>query len=324
MFNFNHLYYFYMTAKVGSITEAAKHLNTSQPSLSVQLKALEDQLRQPLFRRSGRKIFLTEFGRATFGYCQQMFQVAESLRTATLLDRGQLDQRVHIGISEEIERPFIAELVSKLVRWKGNDSAESFFVIKTSTGTHDKLIQQLRFREVDAVVSQAPTFESDCSAVLNIRIPVVLAYPLRDRSHLPDKWPGYSALHSYLKDSGSKWILPAPHYRLRNEIERFLESKKLSNDCLHETDVSSSIPRSVTEGMGAALLPALYARVEWKRQALGLFGPPEGFWLHNLWLICRKQDKEQPLITRMVKTFERVCLQGEAKDWRYKPILKAS
>ena len=63
MFNYNHLYYFYITAKLKGVTVAALQLNTSQPSLSSQIKNLETALKRKLFRKSGRNIELTEDGK---------------------------------------------------------------------------------------------------------------------------------------------------------------------------------------------------------------------------------------------------------------------
>ena len=51
MYNFNHLYYFYVTAKSGGVNAAAQHLRISQPSLSSQLKVLERSLDLRLFEK---------------------------------------------------------------------------------------------------------------------------------------------------------------------------------------------------------------------------------------------------------------------------------
>jgi LysR family transcriptional activator of nhaA len=62
MYNFNHLYYFYVTAKSGGVTAAAGHLRISQPSLSTQLKVLESELGLKLLQKTGRTVELTREG----------------------------------------------------------------------------------------------------------------------------------------------------------------------------------------------------------------------------------------------------------------------
>ena len=56
------LRYFLMVAKEQSFTKAAEQLNITQPTLSRQLAALEDELGAKLFNRGGHSITLTNEG----------------------------------------------------------------------------------------------------------------------------------------------------------------------------------------------------------------------------------------------------------------------
>jgi len=52
--NYHHLRYFWVVAKEGGLKKTAEKLHVSLPSISEQIKELEEALCQPLFRRSGR------------------------------------------------------------------------------------------------------------------------------------------------------------------------------------------------------------------------------------------------------------------------------
>ena len=70
--NFKHLQYFWATAKAGGIVRAGEQLHISPQTLSGQIKLLEDRLGCKLFRKSGRRLELTEQGRVALGYAERL------------------------------------------------------------------------------------------------------------------------------------------------------------------------------------------------------------------------------------------------------------
>lgn len=57
------LEFFVTLAEMEHMTKAAKQLNTSQPNPSYAMSELEKELRAPLFKKTGRNIRLTKYGR---------------------------------------------------------------------------------------------------------------------------------------------------------------------------------------------------------------------------------------------------------------------
>src|SRR5688572_533804 len=113
MYNYNHLYYFYVTAKSGGVMNASKYLRISQPSLSSQLKVLESALDVKLFQKVGRSNQLTRAGTTVYGFCRQMFEVSEQMSEALTKQVPSVNRRIHIGVSDEVERSFVVEVVSR-------------------------------------------------------------------------------------------------------------------------------------------------------------------------------------------------------------------
>lgn len=80
--NYNHLYYFWTVASTGSVSEASRELKVSQPTVSEQIHALEEELGQELFRRAGRNLVLTDSGKLVFRYARKIFRVGEEMSEA--------------------------------------------------------------------------------------------------------------------------------------------------------------------------------------------------------------------------------------------------
>ncbi len=71
------LRYFVVTAQEANITHAAEKLNMSQPPLSNQIRALEDELGVELFIRGKRHLQITEEGRQLYRRAQQILSLAD-------------------------------------------------------------------------------------------------------------------------------------------------------------------------------------------------------------------------------------------------------
>lgn len=96
--NLRQLEYFVAIAEHGSLTQAAEQLLVSQPSLSQQIKTLEEELGGALLERLPRGVRLTAAGQALLGEAQAALVHAErarrSVRAALELETGQLEVAV--------------------------------------------------------------------------------------------------------------------------------------------------------------------------------------------------------------------------------------
>ena len=69
---------FYVTAKAGSVSKAAKELFTSQPAVSQAIKSLEQKLDTQLFRRTPKGVVLTSDGEFLFQYVAQWYGLVQT------------------------------------------------------------------------------------------------------------------------------------------------------------------------------------------------------------------------------------------------------
>ena len=74
--NYNHLYYFWMTQKKGSVTAAAEALFLTPQTVTGQIRLLEQRLGGRLFKRKGRQLEASELGQLIFQYADKMFSIS--------------------------------------------------------------------------------------------------------------------------------------------------------------------------------------------------------------------------------------------------------
>lgn len=113
-FELNHLKYFYFTVLEGGVASAAERLHVQQPVVSKMLRSLDERFQQPLFRKSGRRKVLTDFGQLVYRHCQIAFQELEKLGDISSGSR-QLAGPLNLGCSEAIAGEALAKGLQSLL-----------------------------------------------------------------------------------------------------------------------------------------------------------------------------------------------------------------
>ncbi|MDE2274657.1 MAG: LysR family transcriptional regulator [Burkholderiales bacterium] len=103
--------YFVQVADLGSFTRAASVLRVAQPALSRQVRALEVELRQPLFDRNGRGVTLTPAGKRLLDHGRGILQQVERARQDLDAERGAASGLLSIGLPPSVGRALTAPLV---------------------------------------------------------------------------------------------------------------------------------------------------------------------------------------------------------------------
>src|SRR5260221_13348141 len=105
-----HLRYFIAVAEAGSLTEAAqRRLHTSQPSLSRQIRDLEDAVGAELLHRSARGVVLTPAGRAFMDHARLAPSQAPAAIEAARTAAQPAKQKVGLGLLTGGEMTRLAE-----------------------------------------------------------------------------------------------------------------------------------------------------------------------------------------------------------------------
>ncbi|NDE90902.1 MAG: LysR family transcriptional regulator [Alphaproteobacteria bacterium] len=239
--NYHHLRYFWAIANEGSLSSAARRLNVAPSSLSVQLKALEQQLGQQLFERRNKELHLTEAGRIALDYAGTVFRSGhELIETLGGLSAGR--QILRIGAVATLSRNFQLGLLKPLI------SREDVELIVHSGALPD-LLGQLDAHKLDLVLANQPAHTDASSEFQNTLLaaqPVSLVgRPVKRQSKL--RFPQDLA-HSLL-------VLPARGSTLRSGFDALLGAANIHPMILAEIDDMAMLRLMARETSGLTLVP---------------------------------------------------------------------
>ena len=111
--NLNQLRAFYLAAREKSITRAAEALHVTQPAVTMQIKAFENQLDVKLFRKYGKELLLTDVGQVLYSYAKRMFKIVDEMEYV-LKSYGDLTQgSLTIGTTRSFARHLMPGLLSR-------------------------------------------------------------------------------------------------------------------------------------------------------------------------------------------------------------------
>lgn len=95
----------------GSLAQASEHVGRTQAALSLQMRRLEDQAGQDLFRRDSRKLVLTEAGETLLGYARRILALNDEAQQA--LRRSPVSGEVRFGASQDFGEAWLPPVLAQ-------------------------------------------------------------------------------------------------------------------------------------------------------------------------------------------------------------------
>lgn len=99
----------------GSFSRAAEELNVTQPYVSGQIAALESYLGTSLFRRVGRRVYLTDAGHALLSYAERILETVQQAERAVDEIRGLAKGSVAVAASSTPSRHLVPALIGRFL-----------------------------------------------------------------------------------------------------------------------------------------------------------------------------------------------------------------
>lgn len=248
-------------ARCQSLTKAAEQLNYAQPTVSVQIKKLENHFGTKLFERHSNKLKLTEQGLRLLGYADKIvdgYLGAENL----FIPDAVVD--VTIGTTETLAA-FLLPPYFQMFRKKYPKLNVTFFPT-----SDDKNISKMKNGEIDlAIVLNTPITAPDLRSLPIRHEDFVFIcpkdHPLSGRNDV-----SIHELHN------SSFIFTEKGCTYREALERSMNDNGVTYETVSEMGSIEGIKQCVIYGMGIAMIPRIAAAEQLQHNSLSGFSIKQG------------------------------------------------
>lgn len=268
---------FARVAECGSFTRAAEQLHLTQPAVSQQVRQLTEAVGEPLLETLGRRIFLTDAGRALLatwaGMARQWEDFEETLQAQRGLHSGVLRLAVVSTAKYFVPRvlgPFCA-------RYPGID-------VRLEVANRDQVVARMQDNCDDLYVMTRPPEGLDLERrpfLDNPLVPIAAPdHPLARRRRL--------ALRDLV---GERFIMREPGSGTRIAIEEYLREQGAVLNVRMELGSNEAIKQAVAGGLGLSILSRHTLHRDPAQEDDVVILPVAGFPLHSSWQVVHLRQK---------------------------------
>lgn len=241
--NATHLLTFVVVAELRSLSRAAVHLNLGQPAVSAQLRQLQTQVGEELFRRTGHGVVLTAAGEALLPYAQD---VARSLaRAETFLEdrRGHLTSEASLGVCWTLSERLPPELLRAFAQ------AQPGTTLRVHVGTTADLATQVASGTLLAALTAGQTDRMHEDLQVRHAGTDELVW-VEAAGHRPPDTP-----IAFAQTVHRPWLWAQPQSSVRQLVETRTQDLGLSPAPALDLGSYAAVRQALIAGMGGAFMP---------------------------------------------------------------------
>lgn len=240
--NFHHLYYFWVVAKEGGITRASERLGVAVQTISTQLGLLEQSLGKQLMSMQGRRLVLSEAGRAALGYADQIFLLGEQMQEALAQDELGRAIRLTVGISDALPKVVAYRLLQSALT---TTKLQQRVRLVCFEGKFESLLADLALHKLDILLTDRPYNGNASVRVFNhplaeydVSLFAVPALAAKYRENFP------ASLH------GAPVLLPTANTAIRGRLDQWFDRQNVKPEVIGEFEDSALLKTFGRSGMG--------------------------------------------------------------------------
>ncbi len=294
---------FETVARLLHFTRAAEMLGMTQPSVSMQVKQLEDNLGVALFEQIGKRTHLTEAGRELYHYCRE---ISRQLAAAeTVLDRlkGIQGGQLRLAIAPAAKY-FVPQLLAEFVRRHPGVDVDLLIA------NREVMLEQIEANERDMIVMASPPPDFAFVAEPFLADPLVAIAP---PGHV---LAGERAVPPW-RLVQEPFLLREPGSETRRMIEHFFVQQGFAVSAVMAVNSNEAIKQGVQAGLGVAVVPLQSVALErdvGRLVVLDIASMP----LQYSWCLVHRQEKRFSCVAEAFRDFvlqeARRHLAGTARD----------
>jgi len=251
--NLRDLKYIIAVAETRHFGKAAKQCFVSQPTLSGQIKKLEDELGVAIFERTNRSVEITPVGEAILSHARQIMEQADVINQLARAQQDPLAGALRIGAIPTLS-PYLMPLI--LAPLKKRHPQMKLVLSEELT---DTLLQRLHNHEIDAALLATPADEQDLESRPLFDEPFWVAYP--------SNHPFYTKQSITRRDLDNEnlLLLSEGHCLASQAMEVCHLKERQSQGEMSDLRASSleTLIQLVKADFGITLVPALAMRGTW-------------------------------------------------------------
>lgn len=262
--NYHHLLLFWTVARAGSVARACEQLELAQPTISGQIRALEEALGEKLFTRSGRGLARTEMGQVVYRYADEIFSLGRELSSVIEGRPRGRPARLHVGLSDSVPK-----LIAYRILEPALGLEEPVQIVCHEAGP-DRLAALLTSHRLDLMLADAPL-----SAAVRVRafnhllgscgVTFLAVRPLAAR--FGRDFPASL--------DGAPFLLPLETSVLRRSLEQWFEDNGIRPQVVGEFQDSALLNTFGQAGAGVFAAPAAIEEETRRRYGVAVVGRTE-------------------------------------------------
>lgn len=284
--NYNHLYYFWMTQKKGSVTQAAEALYLTPQTITGQIRQLEERLGGRLFKRKGRNIEATELGQLVFRYADKMFSLSyEMLEVVTFQKEN--ESSFNVGIADVLSKRIASKILLSAL------PSDSSVHLRCLESTHEMLLVQLREHKLDVILSDCPLDSTQHPDLLSKKLGEC-GVSFFCRQPLPQK-----AFPECLMER--KLLIPAKRTAMGRQLTRWFDEQGLAPQIFGEFDDAALMKAFGLFNQGIFVAPTLYQEEFLDGQTVALLGQTDAL-KEEYYAIFAERMIQHPAVKRLCES----------------------